>query len=64
MVPSELLEVKGEPLVLWTIASDRELELVVTELEVSVTLGPSLIISDDSPSFQGVGEDPRFQSET
>lgn len=58
VIPSELFKFEGEPLVLRTVSSDREFELVVSELEVSITSGPSLIISDDSPSFHAISEDP------
>lgn len=37
VVPSELFKFESEPLVLRTVSSDRELELVVSELEVSIT---------------------------
>lgn len=63
VVPSGLFKFEGEPLVLRTVSSDRELELVVSELEVSITSGPALIISDDSPSFHAISEYPRFNGE-
>jgi hypothetical protein len=49
-------------MVLWTVALDGELHLVVSELPVGVTLLPSFIVSDDSPAFHAICEDPGFQS--
>lgn len=63
VIPSELFEFHGEPMVLWTVALDGELHLVVSELPVGVTLLPSFIVSDDSPVLEIFWEDPSFVGE-